>query len=429
MNKIILEKNEMSTSYSQIISEIREQYLEDPIPWVIGFSGGKDSTTVLQMVFYALSTLPKKKLNKEIHVISNDTLVENPAIIEHVEDQLKKIERSGKRSLFKHNPNLFKVIRVEPELNETFWVNLIGRGYPSPNRWFRWCTERMKINPTNKYIIETVNKNKNSKSIIVLGTRKAESSNRSAAMNNYDNGNRLRKHSLSNVFVYAPIADLTNHEVWAYLLQSQNPWGANNRYLLNLYQNASDAGECPFFIETGSQSCGKSRFGCWVCTVVDRDKSMENFIKNGSEWMKDLLAFRNWIYDIRRETYQYVPNKLKSKAKFGPFLLRTREELLNRLLGIQKQLSRHLIKPEEVQFIKVFLEKESEGKVKDGLRKFVYEFPNGKRIATISDFDLLLTPRKRLGPLFLNKAKLINSSKVSRIYKKSTRVMYHFIEN
>ncbi len=65
-------------NYESILSELQELYLADTIPWVIGFSGGKDSTTVLQMVFYALSALPKEKLSKEIHVLFNDTLVENP---------------------------------------------------------------------------------------------------------------------------------------------------------------------------------------------------------------------------------------------------------------------------------------------------------------------------------------------------------------
>jgi hypothetical protein len=131
--------------YRALLSDIQEVYLGDDVPWVIGFSGGKDSTTVLQMVFYALSELPKEKLSKEIHVLSNDTLVENPAIVEHVNQQLKKIEVKGKTELFKHNPELFRVVRVVPKLEDTFWVNLIGKGYPSPNRWFRWCTERMKV--------------------------------------------------------------------------------------------------------------------------------------------------------------------------------------------------------------------------------------------------------------------------------------------
>jgi DNA sulfur modification protein DndC len=356
-------------------------------------------------------------------VLSNDTLVENPAILKYVNEQLKKIEDFGRANLFRHKPKLFNVVRVIPKLEDTFWVNLIGKGYPSPNRWFRWCTERMKINPTSNYILNTVNKHGNA--IIVLGTRKAESSNRAAAMNNYNNGERLRKHTLPNAFVYAPIADLSNNEVWAYLLQVQNPWNGNNRHLLALYKNACNGGECPFVIETGAQSCGKSRFGCWVCTVVDCDKSMENFIENGEVWMNELLHFRNWLYNIRQQANQHVPDRLKSNVKFGPFLLKTRREILNKLLGIQNQLSVELITDEEINYIYSLLEQESVGEIKQGLHKFVFELPSGQQVTTIADYNLLLTPRQRLGPLRLNNAKLIGSRIVNRDYLQSTRVMYH----
>jgi len=409
--------------YNSILSEIQQLYLSDSTPWIIGFSGGKDSTTVLQMVFQALSKLPKKQLTKEIHIICNDTLVENPAIVEHSDKQLTKIEIAGKEQLFSSNPDLFKVAKLTPKLEDTFWVNLIGKGYPPPNRWFRWCTERLKINPTSDYIKHALQKNNNA--IIVLGTRKAESTNRATSMEKYNEGNKLRNHRLPNVYVYAPIADLSNNEVWAYLLQVKNPWGTDNKELLRLYGFACDSGECPFFIETGTQSCGKSRFGCWVCTVVDRDKSMENFINNGKKWMETLLNFRNWLYEIRQQTYQYVPKYIESSVNFGPFFLRIRQEILDKLLNIQEHLSIKLISRDEIYYIHMLLEKESEGKVKKGLQKFIFELPDGKRVTTISDFNLLLTPRKRLGPIYLKKARLVESKKVSSAYMRSTRVMYY----
>ncbi len=412
--------------YRALLSEIQEVYLADSIPWVIGFSGGKDSTTVLQMVFYALSELPKRKRLKAVHVLSNDTLVENPAIVKRVNDQLKKIEKYGKTELFKHKPELFNVVRVTPKLEDTFWVNLIGKGYPSPNRWFRWCTKRMKISPTSDYILNTVNKH--GRAIIVLGTRKAESSNRAAAMENYNNGERLRKHTLPNAYVYAPIADLSNNEVWSYLLQCPNPWDGSNRKLLALYKNACSGGECPFVIETGTQSCGKSRFGCWVCTVVKRDRSMENFIDNGDQWMEELLEFRNWLCDIRQQTSQYMPKRLESNVKFGPFLLRTRQEILSRLLSIQDHLAVELISNNELQYLRRFLDRECQAEVGNGMKKFVFQLRNGKRVAIISDFNILLSSRKRLGPLSLKEAKLVRARNVSTHHTRSTRVLYYLEE-
>jgi DNA sulfur modification protein DndC len=144
--------------------------LVDTIPWVVGFSGGKDSTAVLQLIFTALSELPPEKLTKEIHVLSNDTLVENPKVVDFLDRQLATILEAGRTSLFAHNPDLFYVKKTTPKLDDTFWLNIIGKGYPSPNRWFRWCTERMKINPTNEYILDTVSKH--GRAIIILGTRR-----------------------------------------------------------------------------------------------------------------------------------------------------------------------------------------------------------------------------------------------------------------
>ncbi len=409
--------------YRTILHQIQKTYLKDNIPWVIGFSGGKDSTTVLQMVFYALSVLPKEKLSKEVHVLSNDTLVENPIIAKCIDKQLKKIKSAGKTRLFAHNRKLFNVVKVKPKLEDTFWVNLIGKGYPSPNHWFRWCTERLKIKPTSDYILNTINKH--SRAIIVLGTRKAESSSRAAIINKYNNGKILRRHTLPHTFVYAPIANLSNNEVWAYLLQSPNPWGSRNRELLKLYGNACSGGECPFVIETGTQSCGKSRFGCWVCTVVDRDKSMENFIENGEKWMEGLLTFRNWLHSIRQQRSQYISGRLKTNVSFGPFLLRTRQEILRRLLKLQKQLGVTLINYDEIHYIRALLQKEDKGRVKKGLQKFVFKLSEGKYIVTISDFNVLLTPRKRIGPIRMKQAKFIRSQIVSSKYSKSTRVMYY----
>ena len=408
--------------YATIMSQIQEQYLDDSIPWVIGFSGGKDSTTVLQMIFYALSSLPEEKLHKQIHVICNDTLVENPAIAKHVDEELKKIEIAGKSRLFKHNPDLFSVIKVKPKLEDTFWVNLIGKGYPSPNRWFRWCTQRMKINPTNDYILSTVSNH--GQAIIVLGTRKAESANRALAMKKYDNGERLHKHRLPNAFVYSPIADLSNNEVWAYLLQAPNPWGGDNKKLLKLYGNACSSGECPFIIETGTQSCGKSRFGCWVCTVVDRDKSMENFIDNGEEWMEELLNFRNWLYNIRQQTNQNVSENFNGSTKFGPFLLRVRKMILDRLLDIQERLSVELITLEELRYIQELIEIDSKQQVQEGLNEFIFELPNGKLIDMVSDFNLLSAKRKKLGQFYLRQAKLIEIKDKHLDYPGLARVMY-----
>lgn len=318
-----------------IINEIQEQYLADSTPWVIAFSGGKDSTAVLQLIFIAISGLPIEQRTKEIHVLSNDTLVENPKVVDFLDRQLAKILDYGKNELYAHTPRLLSVKKTTPKLDDTFWLNIIGKGYPSPNRWFRWCTERMKINPTNEYILQTVNKH--GQAIIVLGTRKDESTNRAASMKQYEvSGVRLRKHSLPNAYVFAPIADITNDEVWQYLMNYPNPWKSSNQELVDLYFQAYDnLQECPLVIDTTTPSCGNSRFGCWVCTVVDKDRSMQGMITNGEDWMQPLLDIRDWLLEIRNNPDKREKQRRNKQDGIGPFTIDTRKEILERVLAAE----------------------------------------------------------------------------------------------
>jgi len=263
--------------------------------------------------------------------------------------------------------------------------------------------------------------------IIVLGTRKAESPNRARAMSDHDTGGRLRKHDLPNAYVYAPIADLSNNEVWAYLLQARQPWGSNNRELLALYRKACKGGECPFVIETGTQSCGKSRFGCWVCTVIDRDQAMESYVGNGHRWMKPLLELRNKLYAIRQQTEQDVPRQLRPGTRFGAFLLSTRRQLLKDLPTIQTDTGVELITDLELAGTKELLRDESRGITGNGLCFYTHHLRTGSYVRVLADYDIQQTPRQRLGPFFLAGAEVL-SCEPDAGARKSSRVMYKVLK-
>ena len=122
-------------------------YLADSIPWVVGYSGGKDSSAVLQLVWQALARLDAAKRHKHVYVITTDTLVENPIVASWVDRSLERIERRANEVGLPISPH-----KLTPKAEESYWVNLIGRGYPAPRPKFRWCTERMKIKPANKFV-------------------------------------------------------------------------------------------------------------------------------------------------------------------------------------------------------------------------------------------------------------------------------------
>ncbi|MGL4302869.1 MAG: DNA phosphorothioation system sulfurtransferase DndC [Sphingomonas sp.] len=335
-----------NTRLARIYDDVREIYLSDSRPWVVGYSGGKDSTTALQIIWTAIESLPPEKRSKQIYVISSDTLVETPVVSRYIDVSL---ERIAKAAIEKNMPIVTH--KVVPEVGRSFWVNMIGRGYPAPSRRFRWCTERLKIEPANDFIKSRVAEF--GEVVMVLGVRSQESATRAQVMSLHKiEGSRLSKHSsLLNAFVYAPISDFSTDEVWTYLLQNQSPWGNDNRDLVAMYRNAA-SGECPLVVDTTTPSCGNSRFGCWVCTVVERDKAMEAMIDSGEEWLTPLLEYRDMLSetqiperkhefrDFRRRTGQVSFIGKTDRVMPGPYTMDFCRKLLAKLLHIQNEVRR-----------------------------------------------------------------------------------------
>ena len=339
-----------------VIDVIKGLYLSDMIPWICGYSGGKDSTAVVQLVWEALSELPVEQRKKTVHVISTDTLVESPVVALWATRSLEKMRAQAKVEKLPIIPH-----RLTPTTSNTFWVNLIGRGYPYPRRDFRWCTDRMKIDPSNRFIKSILDAE--SEAILVLGTRKAESATRKAVMEGYEK-KRYREHlspngSFPNSYVFTPIENWSNDNVWQFLLQYPNPWGHSNKDLMSMYSGASADGECPLVIDTSTPSCGNSRFGCWVCTMVTEDKSMAAMIQNDEEksWMLPMLDFRNeiagdWETDRKRRDFRRKDGRLtwhNNRLVHGPYTKETREFFLRRLLEVEKLV--HEIGPEEIKSV------------------------------------------------------------------------------
>ncbi|MDE0499137.1 MAG: DNA phosphorothioation system sulfurtransferase DndC [Acidimicrobiaceae bacterium] len=287
----------LRATVAELVERVKALYRADGIPWVVGYSGGKDSTATLQIVWSALQELPAQERSKRVYVITNDTLVENPTVAAWVRRSHHAMDAAVAKQGLPISTHL-----LSPEVDETFWVNLIGRGYPAPNRRFRWCTERMKINPTTRFIRSLVKDN--GEAIIVLGARRAESAARAARIDRWDEQSvreSLSPHNdLASALVYRPIVDWVDDDVWLYLMQMANPWGFDNKQLLTMYRTASPDAECPVVMDTSTPSCGSSRFGCWTCTVVEKDKSMSAMIQNDSEkeWMQPLLDVRDQLADV-----------------------------------------------------------------------------------------------------------------------------------
>ena len=385
--------SELIIHIDKLIEEIQALYCLDAVPWVVGYSGGKDSTAVLQLVWNALATLTPEKRTKKVYVITTDTLVENPIVSFWVSKSLEQMKLAAVEQNLPIEPHL-----LAPEVKNTFWVNLIGRGYPAPRHGFRWCTERLKIHPTNHFIRNVIRVS--GEAVLVLGTRKAESITRAATMTKYEIGkvnellrsdsdliNSLRySETLPNAIIYSPIQEWRTDEVWLYLMQWKNPWGHSNKDLFTMYRGATADNECPLVVDTSTPSCGDSRFGCWVCTLVNKDRSMEAIIQNDEEkeWLQPLLDIRNEL-DVHQDRHRRDFRRLRGKVQLferehkgkktvknipGPYTKKWRETWLTRVLKAQVQVRQNapgefkdinLITPEELSEIRrIWLEEKHE---------------------------------------------------------------------
>ncbi len=360
-----------------IIHRVQSAYTLDNRPWVIGYSGGKDSSAVATLIYLSVLALEKEKRTKNIYLVASDTLVETPKVVDHIDNSLAAIHRQA--ALDELPITTHKVL---PEADQSFWACLLGKGYPAPTKSFRWCTERMKINPVSDFIKSKISQH--DEVIVTLGSRSEESASRAQviAKHKIENSRFARHTTLANAYIYTPIDTWSMDDVWKILracsievttsplgigkkwtnkydLEWENPWGAKNLTLWNLYKDASDQGECPMVIDDSTPSCGNSRFGCWTCTVVTRDRAMESLIQNGEGWMEPLLVARNILAktNIITEKDKYRNYKRRigrvnfQRAKEGddisverahvpgPYWLKYRKRWLRKLLVQEKQFN------------------------------------------------------------------------------------------
>lgn len=350
--------------WDAVVASVRTEYLSDAqdYPWIIGFSGGKDSTVVAQAVFEALLLVSPSRRTRHIHVVSNDTQVESPLVMAH----LSKVQRAI-REMAESLRMPVTVATTRPAADKTFWTLLIGKGYPSPNMTMRWCTDRLKIQPTSRYILDNVSAH--GAAIVALGVRLDESDSRRNSINKHQNlaNSNLTPHAdLPGAFIYRPIVHLTIDDVWEILGEREPPWGGTHRDLIQLYRDA-EGGECPVVLSTNeAPGCGtsNSRFGCWTCTVVEKDKSLQGFVDSGNHHFLALIEFRQWLRDIRNDPRYRSIERRNGEIRFnargeqiqhvpGPFTIQARKMIFDRLMATQAEYGDTLISADEVERIQV----------------------------------------------------------------------------
>lgn len=346
--------------FEEIIEEMTYVYKHDNRPWLIGYSGGKDSSLLVSLVVETVMRLPAKERTKKVFIVSSDTGVENPIVKRYMHNSSNKINEFSKSI----NANIQAEI-IYPDVTQSFWSLVIGLGYPTPEPpGFRWCTERLKILPMNRYTNALIERF--GEVVLLLGVRKAESLSRKRSITSREiEGKLLTPHTdIAKAYVYNPLTEIKNELVWEYLLKDDgvSPWGGDMKYLFNLYQG-EDLGEEQSVVGQVDKDkipvTGNSRFGCWCCTIVKVDKSLQRFIDKGSKELEPLREFRDWLVSIRQNP-EFRDNKRRNgkvyqksngQYGFGPFKLSARQEILKKLLILQKETGFDLITDEELKMI------------------------------------------------------------------------------
>lgn len=272
------------------IGETLKAYTDEerPGPWVLAYSGGKDSTVALDIVIRSLLQLKKfnsAALKRKIYLTTAQTH------LDLVTDPLKQSELAKIRNLIKEQELPVKIVEVSAPIEKSFLYLTIGRGYPLPkSRMNRWCTERLKIEPSQKEhkAIEPA--------LTVTGVRLSESAERR---------NNIENRQVSEFFSdkeFMPIVNFTIDDVWSYLVREGMAWGDAEK-LGQLYKEAT--GECGLRQrkagagEKNDDPCG-ARTGCIICPVVTIDKSSQEFAKH-NPWLQPYVGLRNLMIEMYKD--------------------------------------------------------------------------------------------------------------------------------
>ncbi|MBH1852492.1 phosphoadenosine phosphosulfate reductase family protein [Stenotrophomonas maltophilia] len=343
----------ISNAISRCAREIR---INRGRSWIIGYSGGKDSTAALK-VFLAAS-LESGCENDSITIIYCDTGVENPELDLFAKKTLEEM-RGELPAIF---PNLQIEILKAP-LKEGFFVRVIGRGYAPPTNRFRWCTKGLRVLPVQRFINTSPGD-----AAVVLGLRFGESHQRDRSLAKGGNGGAIwqvqREGAQRDILL--PVLDFDLEMVWAAAQSISLPSSIDSIALEELYRGATE--ECPMVKSPLAPPCASGRFGCWTCTVVRRDKSTESMIKNGKAWLQPYLDFRDWLQVFRGNSSYRWPVRRNGAVGPGPFTVEGRKIIFKEIQLLEEAVGREILSHDEIGLIMSLWEQDLDAETVLGLR-------------------------------------------------------------
>ncbi len=324
------------------INRIRAAYDSDERDWYLAFSGGKDSTALLCLLVEALkrSTRP----TKPVTILFCDTGVEIPTMATLVHRTLRRLRAEAATHALPIHTRC-----ARPALGDSYFVKVIGRGYPPPTNKFRWCTDRLRINPVQRILKSS----RVQDATVLVGVRRGESATRDRTLQKHRTKSteyRLSQSGRKDISLFAPLLDLGVEDVWAVIHSPLAPRSIDAKTLADLYREAGS--ECSMLKTEHGTPCGAGRFGCWTCTVVRKDRAVTNLIAEGAHDLVPLLEFRNWLVAVRDRPEYRCRYRRNGTPGPGPFTLGARREILAMLRRAEARTHWRLIGQQELAEIR-----------------------------------------------------------------------------
>lgn len=292
---------------------------------LVSFSGGKDSTTILQLILQAL----EGENDKRLYIVNADTLMEIPYFQAYVNKTKVMLEQH-----IKDKGLNAEMITVYPLSKDSFWTSTLGKGYPAAHMGFRWCTGKLKIDPISKLTRKIVGNSKDYMTFVGVRTSESELRARIYTQKDYKPNH------------YAPILDWSSHDVWEFLLTQPCPWNPEGHAeLINVYKYSSD--ECVYGEKQGV-CVGNARYGCWACPLQSNSQlEMIGFHTGESERYRELRRYKNLMVGAANREDCRSRIRRNGEVGTGPFLVKIREMLHRELKVTESRTGWSLITQEE----------------------------------------------------------------------------------
>lgn len=307
--------------------------------WLVGFSGGKDSSVTVDLVArYLLGGCPgsPRRGCPEVLVVYSDTLLEPPPLREYARGVVDALNRLARREGIP-----LEAAAAEPAPGEDL-PGMIARGYTPPSNRFRWCTKRWKLNPAKRALLEWLGREPRPGELAVItGVRAEESALRARRAKRQSRGGGSCP--VGSCFRvpwgegYAPLITWRSRDVWAYINSREPVWGAPHwRALREIYRAVGAEG-----------SGGSLRMGCWSCTLVKRDRAWPALEEAGLIPAGSVAALKSWV-QLWLHMARGEPEKYRERGGrygYGKLRVEARIELLSRLLEAYGRGAAEVLEP------------------------------------------------------------------------------------